>query len=156
MTPRRVHRRTILEAPYDAVVDAIRRPAVMQHIARPLVDIRPADPDSFPEYWSESRYRTRLYGFGVLPLGWQDIEVAFAEIEADAHFVGRDRGRGRLIEVWDHRLDVARRDADSCFYADTLDIEAGLLTLPVAASARWLFAHRQKRLRVLARRGFRL
>lgn len=156
MTPRRIDRRTILDAPYEATCEALLRPAVMQHIAAPFFVIRSADPEGFPERWAERRYRARLYLFGLVPLGWQDIDASFAEIEPGRLYRGRDRGGGRLARLWDHILEVEAIDDRRCAYSDRLEVEAGLLTPIAAIVTRLLFAHRQRRLRRLARYGFRL
>lgn len=156
MKPRRVHRRTLLEAPYESVCEALLCPAVMQHIARPLMIIRSADPEGFPARWEPRRYRAKLFGLGFLPLGWQDIDVGFAEIEPGRLYRGRDRGGGQLARQWDHRLEAERIDDRHSAYSDTVDIDAAALTPIAEATVGLLFAHRQRRLRKLARNGFRL
>lgn len=62
-------------------------------------------------------------------------------------------GMLRLITRWDHRIDVCAhpRDPARTLQRDTLDLEAGLLTLPLWIAVGGMFLWRQVRWRRLAR-----
>lgn len=154
MKSARIHCETILEAPFDKVVDALMSPKAMQTVVRPIITIRPSDPPVFPDKWEEETYETRVALFGVLPMGRQWIKVEFEPGEDGETLSGRDAGWSDSIERWDHRISVRRIDAGSTWYADTVTLEAGWKTRFTAWFVRMLFRHRQRRLRKLAKQGF--
>ena len=91
--------------------------------------------------------------FGI-PAGWQVIGIRFPDApEGEYHL--RDEGRGRNIAVWDHLITVAP-DGDGTLYTDKVAIDAGWRTPLVAAFARNLYTHRQRRWQRLVRNGFDL
>lgn len=139
-------------APDDAW-DAVRRPALLAHVAAPLLRFVPLDPAPWPARWREGEHRVGLRLFGVLPLGTQQIVTTFAPIErtpAGPVYRVRDVGRGDLARVWDHRITIAPAPGGATSYTDDVEVAAGWLTPGV-----WLFAHafyrwRQRRWRALA------
>lgn len=65
----------------------------------------------------------------------------------------RDNGHGRSIPVCDHMIEVSPH-GDGTLYTDRITVEAGVLTLFVAAFANRFYAHRQRRWRRLVASGF--
>jgi ligand-binding SRPBCC domain-containing protein len=144
-----------LPAPPSKVWAAVERPATMAHVAAPLVIFRtPRGHPPLPERWTEGRWRVSLQLFGLLPVGGQWIGIEPPDRRGDAWFL-RDNGVGDLIHKWDHRIMIEPDGTGGTRYTDSLDIEAGLLTPFIWLFAYGLFAWRQRRLRVLAERGFR-
>jgi hypothetical protein len=145
---------TILSCPPERCVAELRRPALLAWVAQPFVQFTPIAPTVWPEEWEERQYRVSMRLFGVVPLGWQIIDITTrADSTARPAFEMRDNGRGALIRVWDHRIKVEPM-RQGCRYTDRIEIDAGLLT-----PAIWLFAvvfyrHRQRRWRRLVSRNF--
>jgi hypothetical protein len=63
----------------------------------------------------------------------------------------KSREHDPLITRWDHLISIEPLDDNQSIYRDTIDIDAGSLTLVVRAWANWFYRHRQRRWRVLAR-----
>jgi len=143
-----ITRSTILPAPPAAVWAAVLRPETLRYVAWPLIRFLP---DSlWPETWAEGEFPVRMRLFGLLPLGRHEIVIAIPAAAGDVRCL-RDNGHSRLIPVWDHLITVAARP-EGTSYTDSVRIEAGRLTGPVAAFARLFYAHRQRRWRRLAHR----
>jgi hypothetical protein len=153
----KVERSTRLRAEPERVWQQVNRPAALQYVARPLLSFEPVDPPAFPDTWQPREYRVRLKLFGLIPMGWQIMGVEFPDDDRavdEARFPRhlRDNGRGLLIRRWDHRISIdadASGGARMTRYTDRVDIDAGVLTAPVALFARVFYAHRQRRWRRL-------
>ena len=145
---------TTLDCSLDQAWHWVQRPALLDHIASPL--LRFGYPPSFDRDgpWTVGEHRVQLYAFGVVPLGWQIIGIELPETD-DERRILRDNGRSPLISRWDHWIVMApSADGEQSTYTDRVHIEAGLLTPAIAAYARRFYAHRQKRWRALAASDF--
>ena len=144
---------TYLDAPPDAVWEALQFPATMAHVAWPMLTFKPIDPPHLPERWSPGDYLVSLRFFG-LPIGRQVLGVSVPPAEGDVRYV-RDLGGGGLARVWDHLVSVAP-EGNGTRYADHMRVEAGWLT-PLVAGFAWVFYHhRQRRWRRFVAGGLRL
>lgn len=130
----------------------VATPALLGHIAAPLLRFAPVDPPVFPKVWSESRYLVRVLLGGMLPLGRQWIDISHHSV-SDEGFRMRDDGSGDLARRWDHWITITPDAAGGCTYTDDVEIDAGLLTPIVWSFARLFYAHRQRRWRALAAKG---
>jgi ligand-binding SRPBCC domain-containing protein len=143
---------TEIDAPLEVVWRHVRTSALLRHVAAPLITFYALEPSELPEIWVEGRYRVGLKIFGWLPFGDQWIVVE--HVETPEGYAVRDNGSSRLIRRWDHHITLTDAGGGRTLYRDTLDLEAGLLTLPVYAFAQVFYRHRQRRWRELARSGF--
>ena len=132
----------------------VKRPRLMTHVARPLVTIEPVEPPMLPDEWRPGRYLVRMRLLGVLPIGEQWIVITELS-DGPVRYGFRDEGHGRLAARWDHRGTIEPIGPTRCRYRDEVDVGSGPLGSFVWSFARLLFAHRQRRLRALARNGFR-
>ncbi len=142
--------RTLPVSP-DRLWTLLQKPATMQHVCRPLITFRPLDPPAFPEQWQAGEYRAALRLFGLIPVGWQVIGVAFppaAPGERRLH----DSGSSPLMRTWEHQIRLAPAPQGTR-YTDRLTFDAGALSPLLAPLLRLFFAHRQRRLAQLARDG---
>lgn len=143
---------THLDAAPDAVWAAVMRPALLMHVAAPRARFVPVDPPVLPERWAPGAYVVDVYLAGVLYAGRQTIGLSFDAAGPVRRL--RDDGYGTLTGRWTHVIEVAPDPAGGTLYRDTVTINAGPLTWAVALFARRFFAHRQRRLRAAAGRGF--
>jgi hypothetical protein len=127
----------------------VATPALLNHIAAPLLRFVPIDPPVLPEVWGERRYHVRVMLGGLLPLGRQWIDIS-RHGGPDGGFRMRDNGSGDLARRWDHWITITPDDAGGCAYTDDVEIDAGLLTPLVWSFAKLFYAHRQRRWRALA------
>jgi ligand-binding SRPBCC domain-containing protein len=148
---------TTLQAPADQVWRWVQRPALLNWVAVPLVRFRAIQPTTLPEVWADGEVRVSMLLFGVLPIGSQVIRV-HREEEQDGAQPARylvDMGEGDLVKTWHHRIRVVPERAGTTHYTDSVVVEAGPLTLFVWMFAQVFYRHRQRRLRALARGGFK-
>lgn len=125
--------------------------ALLRDVCWPMVFLSPTSVEApLPARWEPGttvRFRTRLFGFipiGTRTLFWERIDPAAREMQTREH--------DPLIRRWDHRIAVEPTGAGACRYTDDVEVEAGLLTLPVWLFAQWFYRHRQRRWRAVARR----
>ena len=151
----RVHVESVLPAPPGAVWAAIQRSDTLAALARPLLALRPGpgppgtSERRIPERWPVGvPVPLRLWAFGAVPLGPHTLLVESAD---DAAMTLQTRERGPLLRQWDHRMVVMPAGPGRARYADTVEIDAGLLTHVVAFVARLFFRHRHRRWQALAR-----
>lgn len=145
---RKITRSTILPAPAAEVWDRVQRSATLAHVSRPLLVFDPVD-GPLPEVWSEGTYPVRMRLYGILPLGRQNIVIRHEPSEPGRWRI-RDAGHGPLARRWDHLITI-EAVGDRTRYTDRVEIDAGWLTLPVAAFAWLFYGHRQRRWRRLLR-----
>ncbi len=125
--------------------------ALLQHICWPLIRLKPASEDEpIPHRWRQGEtVRMRPLVFGFLPMGvrrlyWEQVE--------DQVRCMQTRESDPLIRRWDHRIAVDAIDASTCRYTDDVEVNAGVLTLPVWLFAQCFYRHRQRRWKSVARR----
>ena len=141
---------SVLDCPPEKVWDEVQKSSLLLEVTRPLVRLMPADTTAFPERWSQGTLcLCRCYLFGFLPLGMH--KIFFERIDPSRREIGT-RESDPLIRRWDHVVRVEPADGGRTRYSDDIDIDAGVLTLPVWLFARWFYGHRQRRWRRVARR----
>lgn len=143
---------TVLPADTAIVWDHVLQPRLLHFVSKGMLTFQPVDPDVFPERWSIGQYRVRKYLWGVLPIGWQVIGIEFLPDQGRMHRM-RDNGRGWLIQIWDHTMEVEPAGGGTR-YVDRVKIDAGVLTPLVAAFAHHFYKHRQLRLQKLVAANF--
>ncbi|MBY4891738.1 hypothetical protein KUL25_03040 [Rhodobacteraceae bacterium N5(2021)] len=148
-----MERSITLPAPLVAVRDAMTRPGLMQAVCAPILRFRLIHPPAWPDRFGPGAYAVQVRFLGVLPPGRQVINISFPPCP-EGQFLMRDNGHAALIARWDHRLTAIADGTGRTRYTDRVEIEAGWKTALVAAFARALFAHRQRRLHHLATTGF--
>ena len=84
----------------------VQKPALLHHIASPLIRFVPSKSTPFPANWEEGNYRAWMWLFGVIPIGWQAICISLSDADG-AHLEVRDNGYSPLIKTWDHRIAIA-------------------------------------------------
>ena len=148
---------TTLKAPAEQGWRWVQRPALLHWVAAPLVRFRPIQPTTLPEVWEDGEVRVSMLIFGVLPMGTQVIRIHREEGLAGDRSARSlvDMGEGDLVKAWHHRIRVVPESAGTTHYTDSVVVEAGPLTLFVWMFAQVFYRHRQRRLRDLARGGFK-
>jgi len=72
---------TTLNAPLDAVWEALQRPATLIHVSQGFLSVQPVDSPKPPERWIPGAYLVSLRAFGMLPIGQQVLGVAFSQAD---------------------------------------------------------------------------
>jgi hypothetical protein len=142
---------TKLPCAADQAWDRVQTLGLLREVCWPLVTLQPgAGETAIPERWESGAtvsLRPRL--FGMIPIGtrvlhWENIDAAAREMQT--------REYDPLIRRWDHRIHVEPVDGGSCSYTDDVEIDAGVLTLPVWLFAQLFYRHRQRRWKRVAKR----
>ena len=141
------------ELPVDATKAwrEVQKPELLEYVTRPILRFRFLSPPG--ARWQPGRHSAQIGLLGIIPLGRQTIGVEFPSRESDTYLL-RDNGSGSVARVWDHLILIEPLGPGRCLYTDRLQVSAGVLTPFVAAFAWLLYAHRQRRWRLLASRGF--
>lgn len=137
-----------LDASRAAIMGALRRVDTLATVTRGLLAFEAAD-GSLPEIWPTdgTPVSLRVRPFG-LPIGWTH-EIRIVEVDDDRGFLRSDE-HGGAIHRWEHVIQVVPITDGRSRYRDVVHIDAGVLTLPVAAWAALFYRVRQRRWRRLA------
>jgi hypothetical protein len=139
---------TALDCSAAKAWNEVQKSSLHSHVIWPLARVVPAG-TPFPERWSEgATIRCRLFIFGVIPMG---IHTLFFEKIDQKNYEIQSREHDSLVARWDHLVSIKPLDDSRSIYRDTIDIDAGSLTLVVWAWANWFYRHRQRRWRALAK-----
>ena len=120
------------------------------YIAKPLIKFVPLPEHPLPEVWEEGKYLVNMYLFSFIPLGTQWIVLS---VDYDK-LILRDNGYSKWIKKWDHHIYLKDIGNNKTLYADTIEIDAGPLTVFVALFAGIFYRWRQKRWRKLIKNNF--
>ena len=143
---------TRIGLPVETVWTEVQTPALLKHIAWPLLRFVPADSEPLETFKPGGRYLVKLRLFGFLPFGTQWIVTSLHQPEeGEWPRRLRDDGYGPMIRKWDHWITIAPNPDGGTDYRDEVDISAGVLTPFIWAFAQVFYQHRQRRWRALAR-----
>ena len=141
-----------LDAPVDAVSDALTDPAVMVAVAGPLLQYRSEAPEGFPSRWSTQPHPVSASLFGLAPLGRTRVDLDWHEREGA--WIQTDTGRGItgtfLRMRIKHRMAVSPLGAGRTLLRDRLEFHAGLLGVALWPGLWLTWQWRAYRLRTLA------
>jgi hypothetical protein len=88
----------VLDAPVDAVRDALRSPGVMVAVTKPFLVYRSLAPDGFPARWTPGEpHPITARAFGVLPSGDTHVDLAFSDVGGVPLQVDRGGGTSGLF-----------------------------------------------------------
>ncbi len=112
----------------------LQKVSSLLYVSYPLIIFRPQKGCLLPEIWSmQTAYTFKLFFLIILPLGSHCIEIV--ELEKDKNSI-RSQEHGKFINSWKHRITFKQNSTGNIDYMDEVEIDAGLLTLPV-----WMFSH---------------
>lgn len=147
---------TILDCPVDEAFGRVKAPALLRHVAHPLVVFTPIEPAEFPQVWEAGDYRVGMKILGLIPFGEQTIGI---RLEPTRQHPGQsyeilDDGHSKLIPRWHHRIRLEATSDGKTLYTDELDLEAGILTKAVWLFAAIFYRYRQHRWKQLVQKRF--
>ena len=140
---------TELPCSVEKAWNEVQKSSLLTHVTWPLAKLVSVNAP-FPERWTQgSTISCRPYLLGFIPIGVRTLH--FDAVDHDNHEI-RTREHDPLVRRWDHRISIRARGEDRAIYRDEIELDAGLLTLPVWAWTSWFYRHRQRRWRALARK----
>ena len=129
--------------------DEVQKSALFLHIIWPLASVTPVPGTSFPERWNEGQtIKCKVALFGLIPIGTRTLlheKIDQATREIVTHEFDP------LIKRWDHRISIEPQGENRSIYRDTIEIDAGALTVLVWAWASGFYRYRQWRWRAVAK-----
>jgi hypothetical protein len=148
----RIRTETVLDCAAQRAWELIIQVSTTCQISLPLLRLEAAE-GTFPALFTEKSTllcRPYLHGRTEMP-----VRTIFCErVDSQAMFI-QTRESDRKIATWDHLMRVTPIPSVSgqsrCLYLDEVEIQAGLSTMVVAAWAKYLYRHRQRRLQELAK-----
>ena len=128
----------------------VKKTESLFYIAKPLIKFLQLPEHPLPELWGEGKYPVKMYILGFIPFGKQWIVISIDN--NNLHI--RDNGYSKLIKKWDHNIYLKGVGENKTLYTDTIDINAGILTIFIAMFANIFYRWRQKRWRRLINNHF--
>lgn len=142
---------TTIALPAEIVWKEVQTPALLMHIAWPLIRFSPVGSEPLETFMPDGRYQARLWLFGFLPFAAQWIVISVHEPDSgDWPKRLRDNGHSAVIRRWDHWITITPNPDGTTCYRDEVDVSAGILTAGVWAFAQLFYRHRQRRWRKLS------
>ncbi len=145
----RVYLQSVLSCSASSAWDEVQKSSLLCYVAWPLVTFRSDHGQDLPQQWQPGTtisIRARL--FGIIPIGTHVLE--FERIDHDQREL-QTREHDRLIHKWDHLIRIRQETENTSLYSDDIQIDAGILTIPVFLFAQFFYRHRQRRWRKVAR-----
>lgn len=128
----------------------VKKTESLFYIAKPLIKFVQLPEHPLPELWEEGKYPVKMYILGFIPFGKQWIVISID----NNNLRMRDNGYSKLIKKWDHNIYLKGVGENKTLYTDTIDINAGILTIFIAMFANIFYRWRQKRWRRLINNHF--
>lgn len=121
----------------EELFNELKKTKSLIYIAKPLVKICTILPKyPLPEVWEEdAKYLIKMYVLGFIPLGKQWIVISVDN--SNKHI--RDNGFSRLVKMWDHNIYLKDIGRGKTLYADTIEINAGAITIFIVLFANIFF-----------------
>lgn len=147
---------TQLDCKPERVWEAVQSPQYFKYVTAPLIVFEPLRPGKFPDKWSTGNYLMRLKFLGLIPLGFQWIQISIPKTKSSDItdlYKMRDNGFGKLAKRWDHLITIKLTADGNTQYTDQVDIDAGLWTLFLWIFSQAFFRHRQRRWRAIIKQN---
>jgi hypothetical protein len=134
---------TILNTNETTMWEKLQDVSSLIYVASPLIKFRAKKGHSLPEKWSlRNKVELELSLFGIMPLGDQIIDLVYTN-QAERTIVSNEFGK--LIKVWNHTIKFNAVNDQAIAYSDEIEIEAGVLTIPIWLFAHLFYRHRQRK-----------
>lgn len=125
--------------------EAIQSSALLQEVSPNLGDSPILLPSPMPARWTDASQI-------VLQLPWFGRRtIAVERVDPQARAI-QTREQDRVVRSWHHTMAVTTAPQGGCYYADTVEIDAGACTLPVYVLAQYLYRYRHRGWKKVARR----
>jgi hypothetical protein len=145
----KVYVESCLDCSPDKVWDEVQKSSLFIEVLYPITKIISISTEFFPERWIEgSTVVCQFTLLGLIPI-LGSHEMFFERIDQAQREI-QTREKDILSRQWDHLIQVRESEAGRTLYSDSVEIDAGMLTLPVWLFANWFFRHRHSRWKMIA------
>ncbi len=123
----------------------LQKTSSLRHIASPILIFKPQKGSSIPEKWSLGvEYNFKLLFLGIIPLGNHSIQLV--ELDKNKKTI-KSSEHSKIIRLWTHIITFQKKNNHSIQYTDDVEINAGILTLPIWLFSQLFYRYRQYRWR---------
>lgn len=135
--------KSLLPCSAELVWNELQKSSLLIEVTWPIVVFTPISPKAIPLRWKQGTsvcIRCRLFGlFSISPhvILFERIDHARKELQS--------RERDSMIRKWDHLVRVEVVDDNTARYTDEIEVNAGILTIPVALFVQCFYRYRQRR-----------
>lgn len=137
--------KTQLNIPADNAWDLVKQSQTLVYVCKGLLSFDGSH--QFPKQWREGdTINTRLKLFGIIP-AWKH-SLRFILISDESMVISTEE-KGGIVQSWNHEIKFEVNSEFSCFYTDTVEINAGIFTPFIWLFANALYRHRQRRWKYL-------
>ena len=134
-----------LNIPADSAWNLVKQSQTLVYVCRGLLSFDGSD--RFPKEWREGYiFSTRLKFFGIIPAWKHSLQFILI---SDKSMVIFTEEKGGIVQKWNHEIKFEIKSESSCFYTDTVEINAGIFTPFVWLFANVLYKYRQCRWKYL-------
>ncbi len=138
--------KTRFDASPEIVWKELKKSKTLIYVTRGMMGFLGSD--TFPDIWKEGdKIETRLLFFHILPAWWKHHLKVVRVDNKRMEILSNERSG--FIKRWNHWIKVGRSPDGKASYIDRIEIEAGLMTLPVWLFASVFYRYRQMRWRRL-------
>jgi hypothetical protein len=142
--------KSVFDCDSEDLFREIKKTNSLIYVAKPLVRFVQLPEHPLPELWEEGKYVVKMYILSFIPFGKQWIVISIDNNKLNM----TDNGYSKLIKKWDHTISLKNVGNNKTLYADTIDINAGGLTIFVVLFAHVFYRWRQKRWNKLIQNKF--
>tara|TARA_B100000508_G_scaffold115566_1_gene94678 strand:- start:3742 stop:4182 length:441 start_codon:yes stop_codon:yes gene_type:complete len=124
----------------DRVWELLQRSQTLVYVAEGVMTYD--GEDELPERWevgTEVNLKPRLYGRSQ-----GNHYVQFMEVNPAVRVIETMEWGGPITR-WNHTMSLIEVSSNECEYTDAIEIQAGLMTIPVWAFAQFFYRHRHRR-----------
>ena len=141
---------SILPAHPSIIFEGLQDPEVLIKIASPIMSYKPLDPETLPPRWEAGKdYFVKLYLFKKIPMGKHRIGIVYFNEEI---LQAKSDESGAIARLWTHVMTLKPYDHNATFYADEIEIKAGIWTVLVWLFANYFYRHRQRKWKALLKK----
>ncbi|PID75702.1 MAG: hypothetical protein CSB23_01695 [Deltaproteobacteria bacterium] len=136
---------TRLKTDENAIWNELQNVSSLRYVAAPILIFRAEKDGLIPKRWACGvEYRFRLFFFGIIPIGKHVIQLV--ELNEERKRI-RSNEHSWILRLWIHTIRLHKIDHCSVEYVDEIELDAGILTVPVYLFALFFYRYRQYRWR---------
>ncbi len=133
----RVHIETLLPCSVEQAWEMIQSSAHIMEVTPGGHASAIVEPKPMPAQWTDA---SRIV-LQIPKAGKRIIEIEL--VDPAAHVI-QTREHDSVVKQWLHRMQVKPGPNGQAYYSDTVDIAAGIMTIPVYALAQYLYRYRHR------------
>lgn len=137
--------KTQLNIPADKAWNLVKQSQTLVYVCKGLLGFDGSH--RFPKQWRVGdTINTRLKLFGLIPAWKHSLRFILISDESMVIFTEE---KGGVVQSWNNEIKFEVNSESSCFYTDTVEINAGIFSPVIWLFANVLYRYRQRRWKYL-------